>query len=236
MCDRLQSDLCVEMRLCALYFSQRITKKELLGEMRHLVTDDFVFESFQMALRRMRNEKVAFKLVSVSCWLTKDSMFAKWVKLSCLFFLSDKYPTDIHSWGTSWRTCGIDNSIKMGSEIQPGGDIFWRRESTSGYLWRARGVYVCAQIWTENTNCTMVSLLFSFININITITCSTVALPAAFHRLWVTHDLFFSFLFHRSGEIADVPLCELLYRSLLDFLQTGRYVCITWLHPTLRWH
>eukprot|EP01032_Pedospumella_encystans_P013817 gene13817-15889_t len=26
------------------------------------------------------------------------------------------------------------------------------------------------------------------------------------------------------GEIPDVPLCELLYRSLLDFLHTGRYV------------
>jgi len=62
--DRLQSEQCLEMRLCALYFNQRITKKELLGEMRHLITDDFMLESFQMALRRMRNEKVSFKLVS----------------------------------------------------------------------------------------------------------------------------------------------------------------------------
>lgn len=80
----------------------------------------------------------------------------------CLLFLSDKYPTNIHSWSSSWRTCGVDNQIEMGSEIQPGGDIIWRRKSASGYFWRARGVYVRTQIWTENTYCTMVSLLLLF--------------------------------------------------------------------------
>jgi hypothetical protein len=29
---------------------------------------------------------------------------------------------------------------------------------------------------------------------------------------------------HRGAEVADVPLSELLFRSLVHFLQTGRYV------------
>lgn len=86
MYDRLQSELCLEMRLCALYFNQRITKKELLGEMRHLITDDFAFESFQMALRRMRNEKVSFKLVSTFSQLNLGSSIGQNNNISLAIF------------------------------------------------------------------------------------------------------------------------------------------------------
>lgn len=66
MLERLFSEPCSEMRLCALYFSQQITKREFKDGMRALISDDFVFTSFQIALRRMRTDKKITKMVSCS--------------------------------------------------------------------------------------------------------------------------------------------------------------------------
>lgn len=71
MLERLFSDPCSEMKLCALYFSQQITKREFKDGMRALISDDFVFTSFQIALRRMRTDKKITKMVSIPTLATK---------------------------------------------------------------------------------------------------------------------------------------------------------------------
>eukprot|EP01032_Pedospumella_encystans_P013671 gene13671-15724_t len=124
--------------------------------MRLLITDDFVFESFQMALRRMRNEKIAFKLT---------------------------------------------NTLQVFiPEVQA--DV--RAESITRLKWAVK--YNPEVISFDEGN-----LLVDIYD--------------------VQEGFMFAHKYGRKiriarwgGEIPDVPLCELLYRALLDFLHTGRYV------------
>jgi hypothetical protein len=61
---RLNSDACAELRLCSLYFSQKITKKELKEQLSEVFNDAELLESFAEALRKMQVERVYCKMVS----------------------------------------------------------------------------------------------------------------------------------------------------------------------------
>jgi hypothetical protein len=61
---RLNSDACAEVRLCTLYFSQKISKKELKEQLSGVFNDAELLESFAEALRKMQVERVYCKMVS----------------------------------------------------------------------------------------------------------------------------------------------------------------------------
>lgn len=63
---RLNSDACAELRLCSLYFSQKMTKKELKQQISKVFNDTELYDSFTEALRRMQMEKIYIQMVSCS--------------------------------------------------------------------------------------------------------------------------------------------------------------------------
>ena len=63
MYDRILSNPCAEMRLCVLYFSQRITKKEFKDGMKQMVGDESAYNAFLIALNRLCAEKKSAKPV-----------------------------------------------------------------------------------------------------------------------------------------------------------------------------
>lgn len=61
--QRMLSEDCAELRLCTLYFSQKITKKELKEQISAIFNDEEILTAFAEALWRIKNEKIYCKLV-----------------------------------------------------------------------------------------------------------------------------------------------------------------------------
>lgn len=125
MFTRIQSEHCSEMRLCALYFTQNITKKEFKDGMRRAIMVDHTYNAFLIALRRLRTEKHVMKLVSSHCgnlWQYIQQLSGGlFTILHCLVFItnniSGQQPALVRPGGAKRGAHRVSYEAQMGNKI-----------------------------------------------------------------------------------------------------------------------
>jgi hypothetical protein len=63
---RIESEACVEQRLCTLYFTQKISRKELKEQIADVFDDEELLDAFCDALHKMKMDKIYCKMVRTS--------------------------------------------------------------------------------------------------------------------------------------------------------------------------